>query len=171
MISTGTIRWVKEKNSWNLLNGEEVILKLGKQEKQIRNLWLENRRFKLMQKGSWSSSYHIESEGNQQILKLKFGFWSTVGKIKFEDGSRFECHLKNLANLQIVFHDLRYREDLLSYQVQQSKNGENYPVMIFHQKEAFTDKLLFLLALGMSLFLQYHQNDFDSNSFLLLLSP
>lgn len=170
MVTQSTIRWEKELDIWNLLNGEDLILKLGKKEKKTRNIWMENRSFKLIEKGTWNPSWFIESERNQRILELKFGFWSAVGKIKFQDGSQFECHFKNKPNLQIVLHDLRYREDLISFQVERKKNGENHPVLTFHQKEAFTDKLLFLLALGMSLFLQYHQDDFDSNTFFLLLT-
>ncbi|MBW3467921.1 hypothetical protein [Arthrospiribacter ruber] len=171
MAITSNLKWNKEKDIWQLYNGEESLLSLGKKVKGQRPLFLENRSFKISEKGSWNPTWYIETERNEKILEMKFGFWSSKGKIRFQDGARYECHFRNMSNLQIIIYDLRYHEDLVSFQLETYEKGKARPKMVLHQKEVFTDKLLFLLGLGMSLFLQHYQEDADfTTTFLLLTS-
>ncbi len=170
MAITIGIKWTKEKDTWQLSNGEEVMLSLGTKHKGARPLFLEERSFQILEKGTWNPIWYIENSRKESILQMKFGFWSSKGKIQFQDGALYECYFKNSPCLKLIIRDLRYKEDLISFQVDKGKDGKLLPKMFLHQKEMFTDKLLFLLALGMGLFLQYHENEMDFATLILLLT-
>ncbi len=170
MTIASEINWTKEMDSWKLSNGEEVMLSLGAKKKGARPIFLEERSFQILEKGMWNPTWYIENHRKEQILHMKFGFWSAKGRIKFRDGALYECYFKNLPCFQIVIRDLRNREDLISFQADKRKDGNFLPKMVLHQKEMFTDKLMLLLALGMALFLHYHQNEMDFTRLILLLT-
>lgn len=170
MAITSDIKWVKEREKWNLVHGEELLLSLGTHQSGARPLYLEGRSFQIIKTGIWKPIVFIQTPNRDKILQMKSGFWSSKGKISFRDGAIYECDFKNMAQLQLIISDPRYGENLISFRPGRQADGKHIPQMVFHQKEILTDKLLFLLALGMDLFLHYHQDDFDLTTFLLLTS-
>lgn len=170
MAITSDIKWTKEREKWLLVHGEELLLSLGINQTGARPLFLEGRSFQILKSGIWNPIWYIETDRKDKILQMKSGFWSSKGKVRFRDGSIYECHLKTMPHLQLIFSDPRYGENLMSFCLEQGSDGKQVPHMVLHQKEILTDKFLFLLALGMSLVLHYHQDDFDFTTFLLLTS-
>lgn len=170
MANIGEIKWIKEKGKWNLVHGEELLLSLGTQQSGARPMYLEGRSFQIIKAGIWRPIVFIQTENKDKILQMKSGFWSSTGKISFRDGSIYTCDFKNMAQLRLIISDPRYGDNLFSFRSERQADGKHIPQMVFHQKEILTDKLLFLLALGMDLFLHYHQDDVDLTTFLLLTS-
>lgn len=170
MTITSDIKWTKEKDTWQLSNGEEVMLSLGAKQKGTRPFFMEDRLFQIFEKGIWNPIWYIENQRKKKILQMKFGLWSSKGEIRFQDGALYQCYFKNSPCLKLIIRDLRYKEDLISFQVDKGKDGKLLPKMTLHQREMFTDKLLFLLALGMGLFLHYHENEMDFTTLILLLT-
>lgn len=168
MRFTTDIVWKKVADSWQLANGEEILLSIGKEQKGIRPLYLEDRSFSFTKKGSWNTSWHIFNANKQEILHLKFGLWSSKGRIEFQDGHSYGVVFKNMASLQIIIRDTKYGDDLICYQLNKNEVGKMYPNVTLFKNELATDKLLFLLAMGMCLFLEFHENEFDLTTFILL---
>ena len=161
------VQWIKEEELWHLTYGEERLVSLGKATKGIRPFTLEGRKFNLIKKSGFGTTWQIVNERNHLLSQLKFGFWNSKGNIRFNDGRVFECNYKTLPKLIIDIKDLRYGEKLISYQVDNS-SSRPIPKLVLHKSEMFTDKLLFLLSLGMALMLDMFENEMDFTTYILL---
>ncbi|WP_194774639.1 hypothetical protein [Pararhodonellum marinum] len=163
-----TISWIKEKDQWHLTYGEDHLISLGTPSNGFRPFTMEGRKFRIKPQGFWQNKWLITNDYGQHILNMKFGFWDSKGRIQFRDGAKFECRFHQNPNFMVSIKDLRYGEDLLTYSLITEKNGSIKKDLILHQKEAFTDKLLFLLTLGMCMTLHYHHDGMDLGTFLTL---
>ncbi|HMQ00025.1 MAG TPA: hypothetical protein PKC24_09600 [Cyclobacteriaceae bacterium] len=168
MKFTTNLSWKKVADSWQLAHGEEMLLSIGKEQKSIRPLYMEGKLFQIVRSSSWNNSWKIISNSDSQILQLKFGFWDSKGKIKFSDGHIYELVFKNNPSLHFIIRDLRFGESLISYDLDMQSDGRVLPSMLIHQKEIHTDKLFFLLALGMVISLHYFEHTVDPTTFILL---
>lgn len=165
-----TLIWKQEADTWTLSIGEENLIIIGKSEGGVRPFYLENRSFYLNEPKGWSKNWIIKNEANETILTLKYRFWSSKGLINFKDSTQFECHYKNLNYLSLVFKELKYGDEILSYRIPSAAYTGLKPEIIVHKSEVFTDKLLFLLALGMGQVLHALENEIDFTTLILLSS-
>ncbi|MCC5928908.1 MAG: hypothetical protein JJU28_06655 [Cyclobacteriaceae bacterium] len=162
-----SIQWKKEADTWHLTCGEDHLVSLGPNKQGVRSFYLESRSFRFIQKSIWTTQWKIVNERNEQLMELKFGFWSGKGKARFNDGSVFECSYKTLPKFSFDIKDLRYGEKIISYHID-TTSGQSIPKLILHKREMFTDKLLFLLSLGMALLLQMFESEMDFTTYILL---
>jgi len=144
-----TLVWKQEADSWVLQVGEDRLITIGKSKEGVRPFFLENRSFYLTEPKGLSKNWIIKNEAEDTILSLKYKFWSSKGIINFKDGSHYECQYKNLKYLSLVFRELKYGDDLITYKIPSGAYTGLKPEIIVHKNEVFTDKLLFLLAIGM----------------------
>jgi hypothetical protein len=162
-----SIQWTKEEEIWYLTYGEDRLVSMGSHTKGIRPFQLEGRKFSLIKKSGFSTTWQIVNERNHLLMQLKFGFWNNKGKVRFNDGRVFECSYQTLPQFSIHFKDLSYGEKFISYQVD-TTSGKIIPKLILHKSEMLTDKFLFLLSLGLALVLDLYEHEIDFNSFILL---
>lgn len=163
-----TLVWKQEANTWVLSVGEEKLIIIGKSEGGVRPFFLENRSFYLTGPKGWSKNWIISNESDETILALKYRFWKSKGLINFKDGTQFECHYKNINYLSLVFKELKYGDEIISYKIPTGAYSGLKPEIIVHKSEVFTDKLLFLLALGMGQVLYTLDNEIDFTTLILL---
>lgn len=162
-----SIKWTKKGEIWRLSYGEDCLISLGSTTNGVRSFQLEGRKFSLVKKSTFTTTWQIFNERNHLLMQLKFGFWSSKGNIRFNDGGVFECNYQTLPKFSIHFKDLRYGEKFISYQVDIT-SGKINPKLIFHKSEMLTDKFLFLLTLGLALVLDLYEHEIDFTTFILL---
>jgi hypothetical protein len=161
------LNWTKKGHTHILKNGESVLLTLHIHPTTGADFILNGKEYTIGTKGIWSRYYYITS-GENEILKLTHNFWSSKGKITFNDGSECTNEYTSKGGLKLRFADAE--NEILSY----SMVFENKkPTLKFKLGLEMIDaeKLLILAALGMTLFsgiLQEIGGDGDAATMVLL---
>lgn len=162
------IQWQKVADTWHLSYGEDHLVSIGRQQKGIRPFQIENKVFSISKKSGFSTTWQIRDQYHREVLALKFGFWNSKGKALFAGGSTYEIQYKTLPSFSLNFTDKINGEKLITYQIEKHKSDHVHPKLILYKKEMFTEQLLLLLGLGMVLFLDLYDHEFDFTTFILL---
>jgi hypothetical protein len=142
------LKWISDGQKKMLMSEGHILVSLHIRSAINAEFLLNDKTYSIRTKGIWNPSYGVFS-ADQEIITLSYSFWTTKGRIVFNDGAVYESAYTSKGGLKLRF--LNNGHEILSYgYVFENKR----PSMVFSLGTDMIDaeKLLLLAALGMTMF-------------------
>ncbi len=142
------LTWTRKGSKNLLISDGNVLVTLNIKSTTGADFLLNDREYIISTKGAWNPVCYVTSNG-LEILKLTHGFWTSKGKIIFNDGSIYDTEYISKAGIKLRFSNAG--NEILSYAVAfENKRAVLHFAIGIEMIDA--DKLLILAALGMTMF-------------------